>query len=396
MTQPENRNHSPLVSLGIFAWNEERALRPMLESLFQQSFFSRFSARPAHCEILCVANGCSDGTAAVAREIFQAQTRSHPHARCFSTQVAELPQRGKVNAWNQFVHRLSARAARVLFMMDADILIHCPDTLWNMLLALEQHPEARVAVDLPRKHLAFSQNPSWRQRLSLRAARMTQAAPGQLCAQLYAIRAETARNILLPRDLAACEDGFLKQLVCTDFLTRPEKPERITLAPDAEHTFEAYTAPAALVRNQKRQALGQTIVHVLVDEALKNLPLEQRRNLADTLRNRETAAPDWLKRLIAEHLRRVRFFWRLYPGLLGQRITGWKRLSAAHRWRCLPAMLAGAGATLLGSFLAYRSLKAGCTDYWPRARRSGLQAPGSSPAQASSFSVPASLGRIPK
>ena len=59
---------------------------------------------------------------------------------------------------------------------------------------------------------------------------MTRAAHGQLCAQLYCIRAEVARNIYLPKDLAACEDGFIKALVCTDFLTHEVKPERVRLA----------------------------------------------------------------------------------------------------------------------------------------------------------------------
>lgn len=361
------------VSIGIFAWNEERALRPMLASLFQQTLFAWLEARQEACEIVCVANGCTDRTVPVAREVFDAQALVHPLASAFRTGVADIAQRGKVNAWNQYVHNVSAPEAKVLFMMDADIVLHQPETLWRMLLTLEQTPGASVAVDVPRKDISFKKHLSWRERFSLAASRMTQAAPGQLCAQLYAIRAGVARNILMPRDLAACEDGFLKTIVCTDFLTDVSRAERIQPAAGAEHTFEAYTSPAALLKNQKRQALGQTIVHVLADQCLKQLPAGQRRNLAQTLRAREAADPDWLKRLIAEHLGRVRFFWRLYPGLLGQRVRGWQRLSPRRRVVYLPALLAGSVATLWGSWLAYRSLKAGCTDYWPRAERVGLE-----------------------
>jgi hypothetical protein len=257
-------------------------------------------------------------------------------------------------------------------MMDADILLHKPETIWRMLQRLETDPQANVVVDQPRKDIAFKRRKSFRERLSLAAARTTLAGEAQLCAQLYGIRAETARNIYLPKDLAACEDGFIKALVCTDFLTHEIWPQRLVAAEGAEHTFEAYTSPAALLRNQKRQALGQTIVHVLVDRELNSLPLNQRLRMAETLKGRDAADPEWLKRLVAEHLKQVRFFWRLYPGLLTQRLRALSRLTFSKRLTSLPAACAGCGGTLLGSWLAFRALKRGCTDYWPKAQRFGF------------------------
>jgi glycosyltransferase involved in cell wall biosynthesis len=384
------------VSVGIFAWNEQRALPAMLETLFAQSLFARLRERGEKCEILCVANGCTDDTVAVAEQTFVSQTRLHPDSAAFTARAINLPQRGKVNAWNQFVHRLSARCARVLFMMDADILIRTPDTLWNMLLTLAERREATVATDLPRKHLALRPARSLRERLSLGASKLTHAAPGQLCGQLYAIRAASARNIFLPRDLTACEDGFLKAVVCANFLTEECRPERIQLAPNAEHTFEAYTSVAALIKNQKRQAMGQTIVHLLVDHILPQWPIHDRRHLAEAIRAVEIADPDWLKRHIAEHLARIRFFWRLYPELLGQRFTGWKGLPFGQRCRALPSVLAGAGATLLGSFLAFRTLKSGCTDYWPRAERLGSELPTRPGSQTRSLVSAVKLGHSPE
>ena len=64
-------------------------------------------------------------------------------------------------------------------MMDADIVIHRQGTLWNMLQALETGGEANIAVDQPRKDLAFKSRRPLRARLSLAASRMTQAAPAQ-------------------------------------------------------------------------------------------------------------------------------------------------------------------------------------------------------------------------
>jgi hypothetical protein len=102
------------------------------------------------------------------------------------------------------------------------------------------------------------------------------------------------------------------------------------------------------------------------------LPLSRRERFAETMMENESTDPLWLKRLIAEHLRRTKFFWRLYPGLLGKRILRLARLSPMKRLACLPAVTAGFFVDLLASFMAFRALKSGCTDYWPRAQRLGL------------------------
>lgn len=374
-TQPDGE---VCVSIGIFAWNEEKAIATTLDSLFQQSFFSKLRARGERAEVVCVLNGCTDKTAAIATKVFERHTREHAAAGSFSTRVADLVERGKMNAWNQFVHCLSSRDVRVFIMMDADIVIHRPNTVWNMFQILEQDEQAAVAVDLPCKDILVQHNRSLRNSISGRMTQMTQAAEAQLCGQLYAIRARTARQIYLPLDLGACEDGFLKAMVCTELLTHEVRPARIRLAPDAEHTFEAYTSPAAILRNQKRQMIGQTIVHLLVDKHLRTLPLEQRLGMADILRNKDATDRDWLKRLISEHLRQTRFFWRLYPNLLAQHFHRLGKVHGLRKLACLPAALAGWLAALIASYTAFQSLKNGCINYWPKAQRAGLEQLGSS------------------
>lgn len=372
------------LSIGVIAWNEAATIGALLESVFQQSFLAKLSTRKQLWELICMANGCTDDTAAIAAAIFERYQDKIP-AGC-SCRVIELPERGKLNAWNQFVHRVTARKSRVLFLMDADIWLLNVDTIWNMLTALERDQQASIAVDQPRKtialrgslppasaskqHLACSINKrSWKERLSMASAEITSGASAQLCAQLYCIRAEVARNIYLPRDLSACEDGFIKQAVCTDFLSRPVAPERIVVAPEAEHAFEAYTTPVTILKNQKRQIIGQTLVHILVDQYLQALPGAARLRLAETLRSKDETDPPWLKRLVADHLRRVRFFWRLYPGLVTHRFKGLQRLGRRQQMRCWPAALAGAAVAFAASWMAFRTLKAGATDYWPKADR---------------------------
>src|SRR6185295_3572123 len=98
-----------------------------------------------------------------------------PFADSFSCRVEEVEKRGKINSWNLFVHDFSAREARFLYLMDADIVIHRPDTLWNMLLTLEANAEAHVSVDRPCKDLEFKSNRTLRERLSLAASQLTRS-----------------------------------------------------------------------------------------------------------------------------------------------------------------------------------------------------------------------------
>jgi hypothetical protein len=290
--------------------------------------------------------------------------------------VIELPERGKINAWNQFVHLHSAKEAKFLYLMDSDILINRRETLWNMLRALEVDDQASITVDRPQKHISFNEKKSLADRCSLAFSRLTSSADAQLCGQLYCIRAEIARRIYLPKDLSACEDGFIKSIVCTDFLTHPSAPQRIRVADGAEHIFESYSSISAILKNQKRQIMGQTILHILLDGYLQSLPVGERGKLADTLKEKDRTDPTWLKRLIVQHLQRTKFWWRLYPGMIGVGLRRLKRLKPGERLACFPAAIAGSSLALISGLLAFKALKAGCTDYWPQAQRHGLNPAG--------------------
>jgi glycosyltransferase involved in cell wall biosynthesis len=358
------------VSIGIIAWNEERRIEHTLESLFQQTLFEWLSRRNLRCEILCLANGCTDRTVEITSGTFAKQSREHPFHRAFFARALDIRERGKINAWNLFVHAVSAPETKYLILMDADILIDNPRTLANMVATLEANPEASIATDLPRKLLGSTGSKSQFERLSLRASEMTRSGPAQLCAQLYCIRAEVARRIYLPRDLTACDDGFIKWIVCTDFLTSELIPGRIAQTPDASHTFEPYTSIRDVLKNQKRQMIGQAIVHILVDTYLRSLTEPERLDLARTLREKENADPLWLKRLIGEHLSRTRFFWRLIPGLTSHRFKLLSRLPGVQKVLCFPAAMAGFLVSMLSCFRARAFLKQGQTQYWPHARSS--------------------------
>lgn len=361
------KNDKICVSLAILAWNEELTITSALGSVYSQTLFQELAERKARAEVVVVLNGCTDSTAAKAKAFFEQQSAvsGFEHVR---GRVVDLPEKGKLNAWNSYVHQHSAADAQYLILMDADIEFLNPHTLIRLVDELERNPEAHVAVDTPRKTIEFKENPTLVERLSLAASSITRSASAQLCAQLYCIRANVAREIYLPRDLGACEDGLLKALVCTNLLTEPTNPDRIRPAPGAEHAFEAYTGLGALLRNQKRQVMGQTMVHLIVDKRLSKAGKETA--VGPKLRALDAEDPEWLKRDLAAHLAGIRAFWNVCPGYVITPLRRWRNFNGPRKLRRFPAALAQSVLATVGSYLAWRAMKRGATSYWPKAQRS--------------------------
>jgi hypothetical protein len=354
------------VSIGILARNEESRIGAMLATLFRQTLFAELDQRGQRAEVWCVANACTDDTAAVAARIFQEQGATHAHAEAFLASSLSVATPGKINAWNLFVHELSHQDTRCLILMDADIRLAEATTLWHLVRGLEENGEAHVTVGEPVKDIALRPAASWRERLSLATSRLTGNSAAQLTGQLYCIRAQAARAIWLPRDLAACEDGFIKCLVCSDFLRTPSHPGRIRRVTGASHIFEAYTTVPAILRNQKRQMIGQTFVHVLVDKYLPDACRRHSARPGEVVRLLDETDPDWLRALINDHVREAGWFWRLFPGVCSFRLKRWLDLPARRQPAHLPATLLGTAVTLLAAWMAHRSLRRGTLGYWPQ------------------------------
>lgn len=358
-------------SLGIMAWNEEASIRQTLESLFQQSVFQKLALRHERCELFCLANGCTDGTVALASELFQQLTREHPYGQVITTRVMDIPEPGRNNAWNRFVHEFSASETRFIYLMDADIVFHHRDTLYNLLATLEWDPRAGVSSGRQHKSIEFKKPKSLRDRISLATSSMTGTLEGCFSGQLYCMRAGIARNLYLPRDLGANDDGFFKAAVCTNFFSEKLDVRRVVMAPNAAHVYEAYLSVPEVLNNQKRQMIGQASVHVLV-EYLKTLPLEERANLAETIGQRERTDPEWLRKLLDRHLAHVRFFWRLFPGILTFRFRRLWKLKGIRKLTHFPAAIVGLAVTLIACARAFKFLKKGQTYYWPKAERQAM------------------------
>jgi len=350
------------------AWNEEDSICTTLDSLFRQSIFQKLASRNQVCEIVVVANGCTDRTVQVARDYLDRVAETHVWTDGFVARVVDVPEPGKCNAWNRFVHEFSSLQARFICLMDADIVFHHRDTIFNLMATLERRPHVSATSGRQCKDILFKPRKTLRDRISLATSSMSSNAPGMICGQLYCLRASVARNIYLPRGLAAVEDGFIKAVVCTDFFTREGDPWRVITVRDAAHIFEAYLSVRSVLNNQKRQMIGQTIVHVLV-EYLRTLSREEKRTFADTLRRFEQRDPDWVKGLVDQHIASTTFFWGLFPHVLTFRF---RRLWKQRGWRKLthlPAATVGFFVTTVACWRAHRSLKRGLTHYWPKAER---------------------------
>jgi glycosyltransferase involved in cell wall biosynthesis len=367
-----------VVSIGILARNEETRLGDCLAGLFRQTLFAELARRGERAEVWCVANACTDDTAAVAERLFHEAAATHPHAPAFLANAVSVSTPGKINAWNLFVHEISATESHCLVLMDADIRLGEDSTLWNLFHALEENSFAEVAVGDPIKDIALKSAPSLRERISLATSSLTQGSGPQLTGQLYAIRAATARRIRLPRDLGACEDGFIKNLVCTDFLLKETQPERLLRVPGASHVFEAYVTAGDILRNQKRQMIGQVTLHLLVDRYLPALAARENLSLGDLVQRLDEEDPEWLRRLVRYHVDDTRHFWNLFPGVCTFRYERWARRPAGEKLRFLPAMVVGSVVTAISAWMAWRALRRGVTGYWPQkpARPSGPSAPG--------------------
>ncbi len=363
------KNDLPItLSIGIMAWNEEASIGPMLTSLLGQTVFARLAARGEGCEIVCLCNGCTDATARVAAGVLARHGGMHPAETGPNAWVADIPEPGRNNAWNRFVHEFSARETRYICLMDADIDLEQADTLELVLAELERNPRLGGASDCPRKNISGKGRRSARERLSLAMSDMTGTIEGRLNGMLYCLRAGIARNIFLPRDLGATDDGFFKAVICTDFFREPSDPSRVVSVVGATHLYEAYLSLRDVVNNQKRQMIGQTTVFVLL-EYLRAQPEHDRANLAATMRRNEARDPDWFKKLIDARVARPRRFWQLFPGILAFR---WQRLGKMRGIRRLthfPAAAAGFVITLVACWQASTFLRRGVSAFWPKTVR---------------------------
>jgi len=343
-----------IISIGILAWNEEESIGLALKSLLEQTLIRELADHAEdQLEIVVVPNGCSDHTDEKAAEALRTGAAALPTAR-FSWLVEPLREAGKVNAWNQFVHRLSNQAADFIFLMDADISFTHPDTLKNMVQALVQNPRAEASTDLPQKHILFKSRKTLGDRLSLAVGQITQSAPAQLTGQLYCARGPLLRRIHMPLGLMV-EDGFLKHMLCTHIFTQPSDNTRIIRAPNASHVFEAYFRVMDIFNNQRRQQIGHCIYTYLRDSLKADT---SGKDAGEVIAENNARDPDWFRKVIRERVQKAGG-WVIYPGAFGVRFKRLKNLSTAQALLRLPVAIVAFLMDVVVLVAANRRLRSG-------------------------------------
>jgi len=270
------------VDIGVFAHNEGDGIAAMVARLLAQDL-SGLEAR-----VVVLANGCTDDTV----------TR----ARAAGAEVVDLAAGGKSRTWNRFVHDLSRPEAEVLVFVDADIEFTAPDSLKRLALGLAARPALWVLNSQPFKDIVARP-----QDLSLLDKIIASAAGGlddwktAICGQFYAMPAARARSLHLPIGLPV-EDGFLRAMVLTDALTRPEDFSRIDGLEGLSHLYGSERHLSALIRHQIRIVIGSALNFAAFD-TLRALPQAARRPAL----MQAAADEGWLSRAARAHLPRWPF-----------------------------------------------------------------------------------------
>jgi glycosyltransferase involved in cell wall biosynthesis len=296
-----------LISIGVLAYNEANSIAQTLRSLFQQSIFQM---QQFAIEVVVIPNGCTDATETIAQDTLKELTQPSvqlprsPQYQSPQYHVYNLKQAGKSNAWNRYIHELSAHTAEFLILMDADIQFLNPRTLEELVTALQANPETWVSVGIPIKDVALKRHKNLLDRLSVAVSQSAQESlyldNPVICGQLYCGRATALRETWMPIGLPV-EDGFLRAIACTENFTMPEgSRRRIQLVPSATHVFAAYTNIAALLHHEKRIIMGSVINALLFDYLWKNcrpdLPA------GHLIHQRNQQDPNWLHHLLQEKL----------------------------------------------------------------------------------------------
>lgn len=344
------------LSIGILAGSSAEFDATALTSLFNQTLFSELSKRGLCCEIICVMGEERTQATATVEKVFQAQVNSHEHRDTFICHMIRNPERNRSAAWNAFVHASSEASSKFLFVIDGDVVIHNPDTLWNMFCTMGEKRDSVIVVDEPVKDIAFKPKRSLFDKLSLAVSHLALAGGKVIPEQLYVMRAEVARNIYLPNDLPM-EGRFLATVLGTDYLLKEPNSHRIVRAVGAAHTYKAHRSLKEILQDRKRRMVNRTVTYVLVEGYLRHLSQQRKQDMGLLLMQNDETEPPWLSDLMETHIRRCHFFWQIFPNVTSIRLKRLQPLPEMEELRYVPIAYLEQFITLIGSWLAYHSMK---------------------------------------
>jgi glycosyltransferase involved in cell wall biosynthesis len=358
------RNIRMLISIGILAWNEESVIENTLSSLFRQSAFQVTSdlLSEAEWEIIVVPNGCSDGTAAVARRVLAKLVGQAVNPK-IAFAVHELKESGKSNAWNHFIHEYSSKQAELILMIDADIEFGELETISNTVKALLQNPRAVVAVDQPLKDVVKKTKKTLLEWFSVTASSVSTSGTPGIAGSFFCARTEALRQIWMPKGLSV-EDGFLRAMIVTDCFRSAADEAKIIRAENASHYYETLTSFRAIFRHELRMVIGTAVNCYLTWDFLLFATDPSGPGAGVLIRNKTEKDPSWYPMLIDNSIKN-HGFWVLPRGMLFSRFSRFKRYRGLGLVKCTLVVAVGFLLDLPVFIAANRRLKkGGIVGYW--------------------------------
>jgi glycosyltransferase involved in cell wall biosynthesis len=339
-------------SIGILAHNEANQIAKTLHSLRQQTVFQaiHLTSSSNQIEVVVVPNGCTDRTAEVADRVFNTETWTSLGSQVVR-RVASIPEAGKSNAWNVYIHEISDRDARYIFLMDADIEFNEPETLERMLANLESKPDAWVAIDQPIKDVQFRKAKGIMSNLSAQVSDVDSSSTA-ITGQLYCGRSEILRQTWMPKGLAV-EDGFLRAMILTNRFTGIEKLDRIAYTHGASHIYEAYTSVPALLKHEKRIIVGTIVNQFIFDYFWRTC--HQGLDAGMLVKQNNEQDPQWVEKLIDES-RKDRGWWLLNADHTFRRLENLSSYSGLKKIKRLPIEIAASLADWIVFYNANREV----------------------------------------
>ena len=318
-----------IISIGILAHNEATDIGNLIRDLGNQNLLSNDNLG---IEIHVVANGCTDATVRVSREALAAESFRRGNVTTF---VHNIPRAGKSNAWNELVHTLASPKTEFIFLLDADIRIPEEASLQLMLDKLTQSKKATIAVDKSVKDLSLQVHKSIIERLILAGSEAYPGTRTALAGGLYCARFDVLESIWMPIGLPG-EDGFLRAMILTSNFTEDENLDYLIFVEGARHVFESEHRIRDVFRHNIRLAIGTGINVLLFKHFRESLNINT--NIADYIKQRNAADPNWINELIHNKIKQGKYF-LMDKGFLLRRLMWLSSLPVSDRIKKLPIFL---------------------------------------------------------
>ena len=281
------------ISIGLLAHNEENTITFIINQIFSQDIFQNPDYQ---IQFAVVANGCTDNTVDIAEQLISA----HVDSTGQFSQVVNLAQAGKSNAWNHFVHTVAWQDTSYLVLVDADIEFGSAQVIRKLVESLSTDHNAVVAVDIPKKDVVKNPNKNLFSKILLKASELRKnKSHKEITGQLYCIRYKTAKTIHMPIGLPV-EDGFLRAMIVTENFKHADDNSKITLAPDTCHYFKALSSPIELYKHEKRIMLGSAINSMIYKYLWENVAKKDE-DAGWLIQELNANQPRWLLSLIEDY-----------------------------------------------------------------------------------------------